>query len=116
LGVTAPITEKWNSAERRSSCQWTVSNVLEAVGVVYTMIKSTVPFPYLTVYEVARATDLTVPCIYKHIHDGHIDVVKVSGFRQFMIEPSALNAFLKARANGIYVRPPKRLATVKEAE
>jgi excisionase family DNA binding protein len=81
----------------------------------YTIIKS-IPFPYLTVYEVARATDLTVPCIYKHIHDGHIDVVKVPGFLQYMIEPSALNAFLKARANGIYVRPPRKQVMPKEAK
>ena len=80
------------------------------------MIKSTIPFPYLTVYEVARATDLTIPCIYKHIHDGHIDVVKVQGFRQYMIEPSAMNTFLKARAKGQFVRPPKKLAVVKEAK
>ena len=61
------------------------------------MIKS-IQFPFLTVYEVARATELTVPCIYRHIHDGHLDAVKVPGFRQFMIEPAALTIFLKARA------------------
>jgi excisionase family DNA binding protein len=80
------------------------------------MIKSTIPFSYLTVYEVARATDLTGPCIYKHIHDGHIDVVRVKGFRQFMIEPSALNTFLKARAKGQFVRPPKKQVVAKEAK
>jgi excisionase family DNA binding protein len=80
------------------------------------MIKSTIPFPYLTVYEVARAMDLTVPCIYRHIHDGHIDVLRVPGFRQIMIEPSALNAFLKSRAKGQYVRPPKKVAVAKEAK
>jgi excisionase family DNA binding protein len=72
------------------------------------MIKS-IAFPFLTVYEVARATDLTVPCIYKHIHDGHIDAVKVPGFRQYMIEPAALAAFLKARAKGQFVRPAKKV-------
>jgi excisionase family DNA binding protein len=71
------------------------------------MIKS-IQFPFLTVYEVARATDLTVPCIYRHIHDGHLDAVKVPGFRQYMIEPPALTSFLKARAGGQFVRPPKR--------
>jgi excisionase family DNA binding protein len=76
------------------------------------MIKST-QFPFLTVYEVARATELTVPCIYRHIHDGHLDAVKVPGFRQYMIEPSALTVFLKARANGQFVRPLKRPDKVK---
>jgi excisionase family DNA binding protein len=76
------------------------------------MIKS-IQFPFLTVYEVARATDLTVPCIYRHIHDGHLDAVKVPGFRQFMIEPSSLTTFLKARANGQFVRPTKKLPKVK---
>jgi excisionase family DNA binding protein len=72
------------------------------------MIKS-IPFPFLTVNDVARATDLSIPAIYAHIHDGHIDVVKVQGFRQYMIEPAALAAFLKARAQGMFVRPPKRV-------
>ena len=72
------------------------------------MIKA-IPFPFLTVYDVARATDLTVPCVYKHVHDGHIDAVKVPGFRQYMIEPAALAAFLKARAKGQYVRPTKKV-------
>jgi excisionase family DNA binding protein len=76
------------------------------------MIKS-IQFPFLTVYEVARATDLTVPCIYRHIHDGHIDAVKVPGFRQYMIEASSLTTFLKARANGQFVRPPKKEPKVK---
>jgi hypothetical protein len=61
------------------------------------------------VYEVARAADLTIPCIYKHVHDGHIDTVKVPGFRQYMIEPAALNAFLKARAKGQFVRPQEKV-------
>jgi excisionase family DNA binding protein len=72
------------------------------------MIKA-IPFPFLTVYDVARATDLTVPCVYKHVHDGHIDAMKVPGFRQYMIEPAALAAFLKARAKGQYVRPTKKV-------
>jgi excisionase family DNA binding protein len=76
------------------------------------MIK-TIQFPFLTVYEVARATNLTVPCIYRHIHDGHLDAVKVPGFRQFMIEPSGLTVFLKARANGQFVRPTKKLPKAK---
>lgn len=76
------------------------------------MIKS-IQFPFLTVYEVARATELTVPCIYRHIHDGHLDAVKVPGFRQFMIEPAALTTFLKARANGQFVRPPKKQSLSK---
>jgi excisionase family DNA binding protein len=71
------------------------------------MIKQ-IAFPFLTVYEVARAADLTIPCIYRHIHDGHLDAVKMPGFRQYMIEPQALAAFLKARAKGHFVRPPKR--------
>ncbi len=76
------------------------------------MIKS-IQFPFLTVYEVARATELTVPCIYRHIHDGHLDAVKVPGFLQFMIEPAALTIFLKARANGQFVRPTKKPDKIK---
>jgi excisionase family DNA binding protein len=74
------------------------------------MIKQ-IPFPFLTVYEVARAADLTIPCIYAHIHNGHLDAVKVPGFRQYMVEPAALAAFLKARARGQFVRPAKKVAT-----
>jgi excisionase family DNA binding protein len=73
------------------------------------MIKSTIPFECLTVYEVARAADLTVACIYAHIHNGHLDAVKMPGFRQYMVEPSALAAFLKARARGQFVRPAKEV-------
>jgi excisionase family DNA binding protein len=71
------------------------------------MIKQ-MSFPFLTVYEVARAADLTVSCIYSHIHHGHLDAVKMPGFRQYMIEASALASFLKARASGMYVRPSKK--------
>jgi excisionase family DNA binding protein len=79
------------------------------------MIKS-IPFPFLTVNDVARATGLSIPAVYAHIHDGHLDVVKVQGFRQYMIEPAALAAFLKARAKGQFVRPPSRKpVVVKEA-
>jgi excisionase family DNA binding protein len=72
------------------------------------MIKQ-IPFPFLTAIEVARAAELTVPCIYAHIHDGHLDAVKIPGFRQYMIEASALASFLKARAKGQFVRPAKRV-------
>jgi excisionase family DNA binding protein len=72
------------------------------------MIKS-IKFPFLTVYEVARATELKSACIYRHIQEGHLDAVKIPGFRQYMIEPAALAAFLKARAKGQFIRPAKKV-------
>jgi excisionase family DNA binding protein len=66
------------------------------------------PFPYLTITDVARAADLARVTIYKHINEGNLAAIRVQGFREYMIEPAALTAFLQARARGEYVRPPKR--------
>jgi excisionase family DNA binding protein len=67
------------------------------------------PFPYLSATDVARATGLTLDSIYKHIRAKHIATVKVPNFRQYLIEQSELAAFLKARANGLFVRPEMRV-------
>lgn len=66
------------------------------------------PFPYLTITDVARAADLARVTIYKHINEGNLEAIKVPGFREYMIEPAALTAFLQARVRGEYMRPPKR--------
>ena len=80
------------------------------------MIQNKFSFPVLTISDVARACGLTDVTIYKHVHDAHIDVVRLPGCRQFFVEPSALAAFLKARAQGKFVRPPSRKpVVVKEA-
>jgi hypothetical protein len=80
------------------------------------IMNSNKQFPYLSVAEVARATSLTIDSIYKHIRAGHLIAIKPSHFDQYMVEPAELTAFLKARANGSFVRPPKKQAAVKEAK
>jgi hypothetical protein len=65
-------------------------------------------FPYLSVIDVARATDLSVANIYKHIELGHIEVIKLPNFKNIMIPAAALTAFLLARAEGRFVRPANR--------
>jgi hypothetical protein len=79
------------------------------------MIQNKFSFPVLTISDVGRACGLTDVAIYKHVHDSHIDVVRLPGCRQFFVEPAALAAFLKARAEGRYVRPEKRSAIKQEA-
>jgi hypothetical protein len=66
-------------------------------------------FPYLSVIDVARASDLSVPAIYKHIDLGHIEAIKLANFKNYLIPVASLTAFLKARAEGQYVRPAKRV-------
>jgi hypothetical protein len=73
------------------------------------MIQNKFSFPVLTISDVGRACGLTDVAIYKHVHDCHIDVVRLPGCRQFFVEPAALAAFLHARAQGQFVRPPKRV-------
>ena len=65
-------------------------------------------FPYLSVIDVARATDLSVPNIYKHITLGHIEAIKPPHFKNYLIPAAALTQFLKDRANGMCVRPANR--------
>jgi excisionase family DNA binding protein len=76
---------------------------------MYNTMSNTKQFPYLSVTEVARAADLTMDSIYKHIKAGHITATKLPNFRQYMVEQSELAAFLRARANGKFVRPEKRV-------
>jgi hypothetical protein len=66
------------------------------------------PFPFLSVREVAVASDLSVPNIYKHIGLGHIEVIKLRDFKNYMIPAASLAAFLRARAEGKFKRPAKR--------
>jgi hypothetical protein len=66
------------------------------------------PFPFLSVREVAVASDLSVPNIYKHINLGHIEVIKLRDFKNIMIPVASLSAFLRARAEGRFKRPAKR--------
>jgi excisionase family DNA binding protein len=72
-------------------------------------MSKSIAFPYLSVQDVARAADLSVPAIYKHIEAGHIEVIKLPNFKNYLIPAAALAAFLKARAHGKFVRPPKKL-------
>jgi hypothetical protein len=65
-------------------------------------------FPYLSVIDVARAADLSVPNIYKHIALGHIEAIKLPNFKNYLIPAAALTAFLLARAEGKFVRPANR--------
>jgi hypothetical protein len=71
------------------------------------------PFPFLSVREVAVASDLSVPNIYKHINLGHIEVIKLRDFKNYMIPAASLAAFLQARAEGKFKRPAKRADKVK---
>jgi hypothetical protein len=73
------------------------------------MIQNKFSFPVLTISDVGRACGLTGVAIYAHIHDGHIDAVRLPGCRQFFVEPAALAEFLKQRAMGRFVRPPKKI-------
>jgi hypothetical protein len=73
------------------------------------MIKNKLSFPVLTVSDVGMATELAIVSVYKHIHAGNLDAVRLPDTRQFFVEPAALAAFLKARAQGKFVRPPKRV-------
>jgi hypothetical protein len=72
------------------------------------MNNKTVIFPYLSVIDVARAADLSVPNIYKHIALGHIEAIKLPNFKNCLIPAAALTAFLLARAEGRFVRPASR--------
>lgn len=71
------------------------------------------PFPFLSVREVAVASDLSIPNIYKHINLGHIEVIRLKDFKNYMIPAFSLVAFLKARAEGKFKRPAKRPEKVK---
>ena len=62
------------------------------------------PFHYLSVADVARAAGLTLDSIYKHIKAKHLVAIKLPNFRQYLVEPTELTAFLTARANGRFVR------------
>jgi hypothetical protein len=64
---------------------------------------------HLSVIDVATATDLSVPNIYKHIALGHIEAIKPPHFKNYIIPVASLTAFLKARAEGKFVRPAKRV-------
>jgi hypothetical protein len=71
-------------------------------------------FPFLSVKEVALASDLSQVNIYKHIALGHIAAIKLPNFKNYMVPPAALAEFLRARAEGKFKRPPKRAVTVKK--
>jgi hypothetical protein len=74
------------------------------------------PFTYLSVIDVARASDLSVPCIYKHIALGHIEAIKLQNFKNYLIPAAALTDFLRARAEGRFVRPACRKKSVAKVE
>lgn len=76
------------------------------------MNKKPVIFPYLSVIDVAQAADLTVFAIYKHIALGHIEAIKLRNFKNYLIPAASLTAFLKARAEGKYVRPTKKVKVI----
>lgn len=58
----------------------------------------------MSVADIAKAAGVNLDCVYKHIAAGHISTTKLPGFRQHMVQESELAAFLKARANGKFVR------------
>jgi hypothetical protein len=76
--------------------------------VIYSMSKEL--FPFLSVRDVALASDLSVPNIYKHIGLGHLAAIKLPNFKNYMIPAAALSEFLRARAEGRFKRPQKRSA------
>jgi hypothetical protein len=73
-------------------------------------------FPFLSVREVAVACDLSDANIYKRIALGHLEAIKRENFKNYMIPAASLSAFLRARAEGKFKRPAKRVSTVKEAK
>jgi excisionase family DNA binding protein len=73
-------------------------------------------FPFLSVRDVARATGLSIPAVYKHLEAKHLQALRPPGFTQYLISATALTEFMRARANGSYVRPPKRQTVAKEAK
>jgi hypothetical protein len=67
------------------------------------------PFPFLSVQDVALASNLERVTIYRHIALGHIAAIKRESFREYLITAAALQEFLKAKAEGKYRRgAPKK--------
>jgi excisionase family DNA binding protein len=58
----------------------------------------------VSVATAAKATGLSIPSIYQHLHARHLPAYKISGWHEWVIYREDLETFIKARAQGKFTR------------
>jgi hypothetical protein len=67
-------------------------------------MKSNTNFSFVSVATVAKATGLSIPAVYLHIHRGNLVANKMNGFYEWLITADALQDFIMARAQKRFTR------------
>jgi excisionase family DNA binding protein len=67
-------------------------------------MRKSIKTSFVTATTAALATGLSRTAIYKHIRERNLPAMKMAGYREFMIDLEDLQAFIKARAQGVFTR------------